>query len=260
MLRATISPLSRIRSLDWVPEAVLLLNPDAVPRPGAISIMLQVMRSRPRIGFVGPTLEHIDGSTWVGAFNFPSFGTEVWASLGIDCIARRYPLVVPAEQKPRRVDWVAGTAVLVRWEAIHEIGDMDDGYFLYFEEVDYMLQGARIGWESWHAPDALVLHEAGASTGIKNGVVRGGRMPAYWFQSWGRFFAKNYSPFYSRVTAVSKLIAIALGEIQRRFRGRDSIVAKGFLSDFARNVAFAQLSPPPKSDRALNPIRRPAIR
>jgi hypothetical protein len=251
---------ARIRALPWVPDAVLLLNPDAALRPGALIEMLCVMKAAPRTGFVGPRLENPDGSTWVGAFNFPSFGTEVWSALGIGLLARRHPIVIPDVDRPTKVDWVTGTATLIRWQALCQIGDMDDGYFLYYEEVDYMLQGQRLGWESWHAPAARVLHEAGASTGIQNGSVRAGRMPGYWFQSWARYFAKNHPPAYARATALSKLCAMVVGAAQRRLRGRPTGWPEGFVADFARHVAFARLSPPPASDRALTPGGRAPIR
>jgi GT2 family glycosyltransferase len=251
---------AEIRRLDWTPTAVLLLNPDAELRPGAIREMLAVMHAQPAAGFVGPRLENPDGTSWVGAFNFPTFATEVSSALGIDLIARRHPTVIPDTDAPTRADWVTGTATLIRWEALVALGDMDDGYFLYYEEVDYMLQGHRLGWESWHAPAALVLHEAGAATGIKNGAVKAGRMPGYWFLSWTRYFAKNHGPAYARATAVLKICAMLLGDLQRRLRGKSTPRPEAFLRDFTLKAAAARLSPLPSSDRAKTPGGQPRIR
>ena len=236
-----------IDALDWTPEAVLLLNPDAEVRPGAIAEMLRVLRATPKAGFVGPRVENTDGTTWVGAFNFPSMGGEVFPTLGIDAFARHFRSTVPDCTEPTRVDWITGTAMLIRYEALLAIGPMDEGYFLYYEEVDYMLSGARLGWQSWHAPDALVHHIAGASTGVVERKVRQGRMPAYWFQSWARFFAKNHGPGYARLTAFFFLIAMVLGDFQRWVRGRYQPRPERFMRDFMAATLFGRLTPPPSA-------------
>lgn len=234
-----------IRKLDWQPDAILLLNPDAEVQPGAIAEMLRVLQSRPEIGFVGPRLINPDGSSWMGAFNFPSFGTEVWGSLGINAISRHFPRVARDSDRPVRVDWITGTAMLIRREAWQDLGDMDEGYFLYYEEVDYMFQGARRGWQSWHAPQARIAHVGGAATGIKDGKTRKGRQPAYLFQSWARYFAKNHGALYARATAGMKLLALLLAHLHRSLRGKDVGLPEKFYGDFLRQVVLARLSPPP---------------
>ena len=238
---------SAIRKMDPMPDAILLLNPDAELRPGALSEMLEVMKANPQAGFVGPRLENSDGTTWVAAFDFPSFTTEVLGGLGIDAISRHFAVVRRETNAPTRVGWVTGTATLIRREAFEDLGNMDDGYFLYFEEVDYMWNGQRLGWESWHAPQALVRHEAGASTGISNGRAKKGRQPDYWFQSWARFFAKNYGPVYARLTAAGKLCAILIDSTHKRLRGKTTGLPDKFVLDFARCVLFTRLSPPPST-------------
>lgn len=239
-----------VRALDWQPDAVLLLNPDAEVRPGAIAEMLRVMEDHPEAGFVGPRLENPDGSSWIAAFHFPTFGTEVWRSLGIGAIARHFPILADESDTPVRVDWITGTATMIRRAALEALGDMDDGYFLYYEEVDYMLQGSRLGWQSWHAPAALIRHEAGAATGITDGKARQGRQPAYWFQAWARYFSKNHGPLYARATAAAKLCTLLLAHLHRRLRGKPVTVPEHFYGDFARQVVFARLAPPPASPAA----------
>ncbi|MEM6679508.1 MAG: glycosyltransferase family 2 protein, partial [Pseudomonadota bacterium] len=151
------------------PEAVLLHNPDAAVRPGALAEMLRVMRTTPSAGFVGPRQASPDGSSWSGAFPFPSLASEVAQALGINALAERYPTVIEGLEAPTRVDWVSGTATLIRGEALEALGDMDEGYFLYHEEVDYARRAAALGWESWHAPAAVFEHDAGSATGVSDG-------------------------------------------------------------------------------------------
>jgi N-acetylglucosaminyl-diphospho-decaprenol L-rhamnosyltransferase len=233
--------LNAFKALDWTPDCVLLLNPDAEIRPGAIREMVRVMASAPRIGVVGAVLENEDGTTWTAAFNFPSMVGEFVRGVGLGPLMRRWPVMAAQADgatAPVKVDWVSGAAMLVRQEMIDDIGGMDEDYFLYFEEIDYMLQAAREGWETWHAPAANVLHVAGASTGIVGGLPKAGRMPAYWFQSWRRYFSKNHGWLYATVAAAMKLAGLGIGAAVRMLRGRRGRLSPGFVPEFTRRCLF----------------------
>ncbi|MEM6742402.1 MAG: glycosyltransferase family 2 protein [Pseudomonadota bacterium] len=223
-----------IRDLNWTPDAVLMLNPDAEMRPGALREMLAVLAARPEAGFVGPRLENSDGSTWTAAFRFPSAMSEFAGATGVGALTRRWPVVLPESVSPMQVDWVTGAAMLARWDAIEDVGGMDEGFFLYYEEIDFMRRAAAKGWGSWHAPAARVLHEAGGATGMLDGKPREGRMPDYWFQSWRRYFAKSHGAVYARAAAMAKLLGMAIGTAQRRLRGLPYGKTPGFWGDFLR--------------------------
>lgn len=237
-----------IRALDWTPDAVLMLNPDAELRPGALREMLAVLAERPAAGFVGPRLENPDGSTWTAAFRFPSMMSEFAGATGVGALIRRFPVVLPESETPMRVDWVTGAAMLARWPAVEAVGGMDEGYFLYYEEIDFMCRAAQAGWESWHVPAARVLHAAGGATGILDGRPREGRMPDYWFASWRRYFARNHGAGYARAAAALKLLGMAIGAAQRGLRGRPYESASGFWGDFLRKGLLGAMTPPPRSE------------
>ena len=77
----------------------------------------------------------------------------------------------------------------IRRETLDAVGTLDEGFFLYFEEVDYCSRARRLGWSCWFVPRARVVHLEGAATGIKSGRQR---RPAYWYASRRRFFTKRY--------------------------------------------------------------------
>jgi hypothetical protein len=79
--------------------------------------------------------------------------------------------------------------MMVRREVFEQIGLLDEGYFLYFEELDFCERARAAGWEVWHEPRARIVHLEGASTGISQ---PGRRRPAYWYDSRRRFFLKRY--------------------------------------------------------------------
>ena len=96
---------------------------------------------------------------------------------------RRHPAI------SRECDWVSGACMAIRREVLDAIGPFDEGFFLYYEEVDFCRRARRAGWSCWLAADARVMHLEGAATGIK---TAGQRRPPYWFASRRRFFVKAY--------------------------------------------------------------------
>lgn len=177
---------------DDPPEAVLLLNPDAVVEPGALAALVRDMHDRPDAGAVGSQLVNLDGTLSGSAFRFPSVGSEFVRGLGISRIGQVLgipPTLVPfGEVGP--VDWLTGASVLLRVEALRQCGLFDTGFFLYFEEVELLRRFGERGWRCYHCPASRVLHVAGASTGVVDGTSQAARVPPdYVFQSRKRYFA-----------------------------------------------------------------------
>jgi GT2 family glycosyltransferase len=166
--------------------------------------------------------------------------SEFARGLGLGFVQRRFPVLVSDMVKPGPVDWVSGAAMLTRWAAIEDLGGMDEDYFLYYEEIDFMKAVADAGWSTWHAPDARVLHIAGSSTGIVDGMPTDGRMPPYWFASWRRYFVKNHGTTYASIAAVMKIAGLVLGNIQSTIRGKGKKLPPKFLSDFIQAGLFGR--------------------
>jgi GT2 family glycosyltransferase len=227
--------------LPWRADAVMLLNPDAALEPGALAALAAVMAAQPRAGVVGAALENDDGTVRPAAFRFPDPMREFARDCGIAPLQRLFPSAAATGPEPCRVDWVTGAAMLVRRELIEAIGPMDEGFFLYFEETDFMHRARRAGWEVWHAPQARVRHRAGSSTGIVGSRPKQGRMPAYWFASWLRYHTKTHGVLRARLTAACRLAGVATGAAVRALRGRSSHLAEGFAADFARACLLAPL-------------------
>ena len=99
------------------------------------------------------------------------------------------PCVVapPVREEQHRADWVSGASMIVlRRSVFDEIGLLDEGYFLYFEETDFCLRARRAGWKCWYVPDSRVVHLVGQSSGLKDDAPVRGPMPRYWFASRSR--------------------------------------------------------------------------
>jgi GT2 family glycosyltransferase len=173
---------------------VLLLNPDTVVRPGALRELVAFMKGHPDVGIAGSRIEDAEGRPQGSARRFPSpLGElESAARLGpVTRLLRRYAVPMKEGEQPMKCDWVSGAAMMIRADVFSEIGLLDEGYFLYYEEVDFCHRAAAAGWEIWFVPASRVVHFEGASTGIRN---RRRRRPGYWFESRRRFFLKLQGP------------------------------------------------------------------
>lgn len=173
------------------PEAFFLLNPDTVIERGALRSLVDYLIEQPDAGAVGSQLVNPDGSLAGSAFRFPTVAREFIRGINLGRIGRVLgiaPTLVPYGTRGA-VDWVTGASVLLRREALEQVGLFDTGFFLYFEEVELMHRLGRHGWVAYHCPESRVTHIAGASSGVVDGKTAGNHVPPdYVFRSRRRFF------------------------------------------------------------------------
>jgi N-acetylglucosaminyl-diphospho-decaprenol L-rhamnosyltransferase len=172
-------------------DYVMLLNPDSAARLGAIQALVDFMDNHPEVGIAGSRLQNQDNGIEPSAHNFHSPVSELVEGARLGVLSRLLPKheVTPAiADTPHQCDWVSGSSMMIRRQLIDDIGFMDEGFFLYFEEVDFFKRAANAGWQTWYVPESVVMHIEGASTGIKSTQ----RRPAYWYNSRRRYFIKHY--------------------------------------------------------------------
>ncbi len=176
----------------------MLLNSDTVVRPGALTELVRFMDDHPRAGYCGPRLLNGDGSLQPSARRFPTIWSTAWAATGLAlrCPGSRHALDLHAGQavaEPFRADWLTGACLMVRAEAMRQVGVLDEGYFMYFEETQWCRRLVAAGWEGWYVPTAEVVHFGGGSVGgAKAGEPFGGDHPVYWVRSRRRYMRQVY--------------------------------------------------------------------
>lgn len=196
-----------------MPDYVLLLNPDTRMPEGGIAALVEAADAHPEAGGFGGRALREDGALAPCAYRFPSLEREVaLMPLMSKVLPRRWSQnEVHAEgSEPVACDWVSGSCFLIRREALDEVPLFDDGYFLYFEETDYCQQLKRLGWEIMHVPTARYVHIGGQSTGLIGGAARQGDLPAYWYDSWRRYFVRNHGRGYALLAGGAKMLGIFL--------------------------------------------------
>ncbi|KAF0162137.1 MAG: glycosyl transferase family 2 [Rhodocyclaceae bacterium] len=174
------------------PDYVLLLNPDTVARPGAVRALVDFMEAHPDVGIAGSLLENAAGGVDCSAHRIPSPLGELNGAARLGLLSRllhRHAVSPPRRDEAHECDWVSGASMIVRRQVLEQIGPMDEGYFLYFEEVDFCCRARAAGWSVWYVPESRVLHLEGASTGIR---VAAKRRAAYWYDSRRRFFVTHH--------------------------------------------------------------------
>lgn len=172
---------------------IMLLNNDTIVQSHALQRMLGVMNTHPELAAVGPRLLNEDGSLQPSCLHFPSLweGVLNYFKSRAGGSAKYVP---PLDNHLEIVDTVIGACMLIRREALEEIGLLDEGFFIYAEETDWCYRAARLGWQVGYVPDATVIHLISITT--KREPVR-----FYVERRYGRvrFYLKHYGRLQARI-------------------------------------------------------------
>ena len=146
-------------------EILLVLNPDVRLHPGSV-LALTTALADPRVGIAVPRLVTPDGATAPSLRRDPSVG-RAWAEALLG--GRRAARLGASEQvtdagayaRPHDVDWATGAAMAVSPACREAVGDWDESFFLYSEEVDYCRRTRDAGLAVRYVPDAVATHVSG---------------------------------------------------------------------------------------------------
>lgn len=149
---------------------VFFLNPDGIPAPGALARLLQVLQQHPQAGMVGGLLLGPDGDEQGGGRRaLPTPWRALVRASGLYRLAPWFPRLcfdfhlhrLPRPQHPTPVEAVSGACMLVRREALEDVGLWDEGYFLHCEDLDWCARFGQRHWQILFVPDAPVVHHQG---------------------------------------------------------------------------------------------------
>jgi GT2 family glycosyltransferase/glycosyltransferase involved in cell wall biosynthesis len=146
---------------------VLLLNSDAFLHPGALVQLVAAAQRHAGAGAVGPRLLNIDGSLQRSAWPFPSPGRLLVEAIGLHRFLRKTPVYEDlgtwSHDSERDVDFLIGACLLLRADALLEVGGFDETFWLYGEEADLQQRLTTRGWSVVFTPRAQATHVGGAS-------------------------------------------------------------------------------------------------
>jgi GT2 family glycosyltransferase len=168
---------------------VLLLNSDAWAVGDAVEKLAAFADAHSRAAAVGPRLQNPDGSLQRSVRGDPTLWRLATEYLFLRKLGPRTQAFNAfygggfTYDEAQRVESLYGAALLVRREAVDEVGLFDESFFMFSEETDWLYRFRRAGWEVWFTPDAEVVHLGGAS--------HGGRLYVENLRGILRFLSKN---------------------------------------------------------------------
>ena len=133
---------------------VYVLNEDTTADDWAFERIVDYLDAHPRVAALGPRLVYPDGRLQDSAWRFP---TPLVSAVGL-LTAGKVGVKQSRGDDARGVDWVTGAALVLRREALDEVGLFDEEFFLYSEEVDLQFRLRQAGWEVHYFPEATVVH------------------------------------------------------------------------------------------------------
>jgi GT2 family glycosyltransferase len=132
--------------------------------------MVAYMDAHPDVGALGPMLLSPDGSVQSSRRRFPTPVTAFLESTTLQSwfprhrLLRDYYVLDKPDDAIAQVDWVDGACLLARRDALDQVGLLDDGYFMYSEELDWCRRAKAAGWKVVYYPPAKVVHYGGRSS------------------------------------------------------------------------------------------------
>jgi N-acetylglucosaminyl-diphospho-decaprenol L-rhamnosyltransferase len=191
-------------------RALLVLNPDARLEPGALDLLLDCLAAQPRAALASPSLRYADGAPQAAAFCFPGLAQ---VALDLFPIARLMSTrlngrIAVRTAAPRTIDHPLGACMLIARRAWDSIGPLDEGYFMYLEEIDWCRRARQLGWQIWHVPRAEAVHHGGSAT-----RQQADAMFAQLWRSRLRYYQRFASPGYNRL--VHALVRCGLARAAR---------------------------------------------
>jgi hypothetical protein len=161
-----------LRALGFASRYILLLNPDTLLPPFALRDMLEFLDSHPEAGVAGPRLVREDGSLDLACRR--SFPTPLSALYRLTGLSKLFPkskrfgsynLTYLDPNEVTEVDSVVGAFMMIRGEALKQIGLLDERFFAYGEDLDFCYRAkVEKGWKVLYNPDVTVLHYKGKSS------------------------------------------------------------------------------------------------
>ena len=200
-------------------DLLLLLNSDTEVEAAGLGAVFQAFRRDPQLGIVGAALRNLDSTPQWSGGRRPNWLWFFAVASGIPTLLGRLRawrrLHSPSGSGGGAVDWVAGTAMVIRRTVWEKVGPFDLGYRFYCQDIDLCVSAADAGWRIAILPDFKVLHHLGGTISGEGGAVAQFHPELLWTDLL-RFADKCNGPAAAR----SAFLALRLGGGLRLFGRR----------------------------------------
>lgn len=192
-------------------DYVWLLNNDTIVDPSCLSAMLKQAEDDPRAGAIGSMLYYMDNPDRL----------QAWGGGRVNLWSGRPRLVT----KPEPLDYISGASLLIRRKVLDTVGMLHEGYFMYWEDVDYGFILRKAGWQLAVAEKARIWHKDSSSTG------RNSPRLDYYFSAALITFLKRHAP----IPAIPLFLSLFRRVLLRLLRGEWARARAVVEGTFAKN-------------------------
>ena len=196
-------------AMDHAAQYVLLLNNDATVAPDTITRLVASMETDPRIGMATPRVFFYDRPAevyWDG-------GMIDWAT----GLTPHRSTDLPRSGGILSSEWLDGCCLFVRLAALHDVGLLDERYFLYYEDAEWTVRASRRGWLNAVILDASARHKVSRSTGSLSGPLA-----SFYFPRNRYLLLRTHGPLRTQSTPRLFYALTAYGDYRRRHSSRES--------------------------------------
>lgn len=209
-------------------STIVVANPDTVLNPNAIINMVS-LTAKDQTGVVGPKIFDEQGQIYPSARKFPTIfmgsGHALFSSIFPNNVwSKKYHSTTHLEATTAKTDWVSGACFAINLNAFKKCGGFDEGYFMYFEDIDIAKRLSAMGYINYFCPEATVEHTGGLSTRkYEKNMMIAHHASAY------RYVSKNLSnPILGPVKLILRvglqirlLFLLSILKIKKRFQEKD---------------------------------------
>jgi GT2 family glycosyltransferase len=202
---------------------VLLLNNDTLVNGPSLDSMVELLDAHPDAGAVGGKLLNPDGSFQAGYADFSTLAEEflIATHLG-ELIWDGYPSHGDVS-RVKEVGWMSSACLLLRREAIGQVGLLDETYFIYGDEADLQYRLNQAGWRVYYLPSATTVHYGGRSMDRwrRRKMVYRGKM-LFYKKNYGAFRASLLQAMFAGLS-LTKMVSWGLAYVLPRWRARSKL-------------------------------------
>lgn len=185
---------------------LILLNPDTEILDNALNKMIDYLETHPDVGMIGPHTYNTDGTTQSTRRKFPTKALAFFESTWLQQFAPKTMLDnFYLNDQPNDgifpVDWVQGSALMLRREVFEQIGGLDTGYVMYFEELDWCKRASAENWKCIYLGSAEIIHHGGKSSEQVNIQKH-----IYFQESKLRYYRKFHGSFFATILRIFLLV------------------------------------------------------
>jgi GT2 family glycosyltransferase len=222
---------------------LFLLNPDTIVHPHSLDALVEFMDKNGDVGACGPKLLNEDGTIQPSTRHFPTFRGALYRHTAFRFLrifrGEYDKFLMKAFEYDRQmdVDEVTGAALMVRRSAIEQVGDMDESFFMYYEEVDLCYRTKQAGWRIVFIPGPVITHLGGRSANqisVLSRVMMLTSLLTFFRKHRGKITTATFNCVFKPAVILGNIFTIAFGIITYIF----AVVA---LSKRTRNKTAARV-------------------